>query len=75
VLGWVQRRVGVKEYRIRVVIPESRRLTLEFPAAIPPGPIEVIVVPLPPEVEMPSTVPTWEVSEIAELPGPEDPLV
>jgi len=40
----------MKAYRIHVVVPEDHRLTIEFPATIPSGPVELIVlVPEPTE--------------------------
>ena len=43
----------MQAYRIHVVIPEDHRLTIEFPAAIPSGPVELIVlVPEPAEQKL-----------------------
>jgi hypothetical protein len=37
----------MQAHRIHVVIPENHRATIEFPAAIPSGPVELIVLVLP----------------------------
>jgi hypothetical protein len=34
----------MQAHRIHVVIPENHRATIEFPAAIPSGPVELIVL-------------------------------
>ena len=39
----------MEAHRIHVVVPEDHRLTIEFPATIPSGPVEMIV--LVPELE------------------------
>lgn len=38
----------MQAHRIHVVIPENHRATIEFPAAIPSGPVELIVL-VPPQ--------------------------
>jgi hypothetical protein len=40
----------MQAHRIHVVIPENHRATIEFPAAIPSGPVELIVL-VPPQGE------------------------
>lgn len=47
----------MRAYRIHVVVPEDRQVTIEFPEAIPSGPVELIVV-----------VPETEAMERAETP-------
>jgi hypothetical protein len=43
----------MQAHRIHAVVPEDHRLTIEFPAAIPPGPVELIVlVPEPAEQKL-----------------------
>ena len=34
----------MQAHRIHLVVPENHRATIEFPAAIPSGPVEVIVL-------------------------------
>jgi hypothetical protein len=40
----------MQAHRIHVVIPENHRATIEFPATIPSGPVELIVL-VPPQGE------------------------
>jgi hypothetical protein len=40
----------MQAHRIHVVIPEDHRATIEFPATIPSGPVELIVL-VPPQAE------------------------
>jgi hypothetical protein len=40
----------MQEHRIHIVIPEDHRATIEFPATIPSGPVELIVL-VPSEAE------------------------
>ena len=40
----------MRAYRIHVVVPEDHRVTIEFPATIPPGLVELILL-VPPETE------------------------
>jgi hypothetical protein len=40
----------MQAHRIHVVIPENHRATIEFPATIPSGPVELIVL-VPPQAE------------------------
>ncbi|PYQ60601.1 MAG: hypothetical protein DMF53_16735 [Acidobacteria bacterium] len=41
----------MQAHRLRIVIPENHRATIEFPSAIPPGPAELIVL-VPPGSEV-----------------------
>lgn len=41
---------AMQAHRIRIVVPENHRATVEFPATIPSGPVELIVL-VPPEAE------------------------
>lgn len=40
----------MQAHRIHIVVPEDHRATIEFPATIPSGPVELIVL-VPPEAE------------------------
>ena len=40
----------MQAHRIHVVVPENHRATIEFPASVPSGPVELIVL-VPPEGE------------------------
>ena len=43
----------MQEHRIHVVVPEDHRMMIEFPATIPSGPVELIVlVPEPAEQKL-----------------------
>ncbi len=41
----------MQAHRIHVVVPENHRATIEFPATIPSGPVELIVL-VPPRGEI-----------------------
>jgi hypothetical protein len=43
----------MQAHRIHVVIPEDHRATIEFPATIPSGPVELIVLVPPQQGETP----------------------
>jgi hypothetical protein len=48
----------MQEHRIHVVVPEDHRTTIEFPATIPSGPVELIVlVPAESEEKAPAEAP------------------
>lgn len=48
----------MQAHRIHVVVPEDHRATIEFPAAIPSGPVELIVlVPAEKESKGPAEAP------------------
>jgi len=48
----------MQAYRIHVVVPEDHRMTIEFPATIPSGPVELIVlVPAESERRVPAEAP------------------
>jgi hypothetical protein len=48
----------MQAHRIHVVVPENHRATIEFPAAVPSGPVELIVlVPAESESKEPAGAP------------------
>ncbi len=57
----------MKAYRIHVVVPEDHRLTIEFPAAIPSGPVELIVLVPEPEKRAPTDQKLAEIARGAEI--------
>lgn len=57
----------MKAYRIHVVVPEDHRLLIEFPAAIPSGPVELIVLVLEPEKRAPTEQKLDEIAGGAEV--------
>lgn len=57
----------MQAYRIRVVIPEDHRLMIEFPAAIPSGPVELIVLVPESETMAPAEQKLEEIARGAEV--------
>jgi len=59
---------AVRTYRLQVVVPEDRRLTIELPAEIPAGPVELIfLVPPQEEPHEAAKVPAGQVERLKAL--------